>query len=102
MYTQANSAHGSGRGTHNPPVGYALGNALADRFEQPQSAVVNYFGFDPHKVSLIASFVDDQRANGLDAIHLIKAFENTFDLRIPNDVVETIVTMRDTQNHFGR
>jgi acyl carrier protein len=98
MNTQASSAHGSRHRAPNPSVAYALGDA----FERTRPAAANHRGVDPHKVSLIASFANDQRCSGLDAINLIRAFEDTFDLKIPNDVVTIIITMPDTVKDFGQ
>ena len=98
MNTQASSAHRWRHRTPNPSVAFALGDA----FERTRSAVANHRGIDPDKVSLIASFADDQRCSRLDAINLIRAFEDTFDLKIPNDVVTVIVTMPGTVKDFGQ
>ncbi len=86
MSTHANSPHKSRRMTHRPSN---------DTFERARSVVVNHFGIDPGKVSLMVSFIDELGANSLDAIELIMAFEDEFDLRIPDHVVETIITMQD-------
>jgi acyl carrier protein len=62
--------------------------------------VVNHFGVDPGTVSLMVSFIDELGANSLDAIELIMAFEDEFDLMIPDHVVETIVTMQDAVDYI--
>ncbi len=86
MSTHANSHHKSRRNTHRP---------TNDTFERARLVVVNHFGVDPRKVSLMASFIDDLGANSLDAIELVMAFEDAFDVMIPDSAVETIVTMQD-------
>ena|ERR1700722_8083782 len=91
MSTHANSPHKSCRITHRP---------ANDTFERARSVVANHFGIDPGRVSLIVSFIDELGANSLDAIELIMAFEDEFDLRIPNHVVETIVTMQDAVDYI--
>ena len=48
----------------------------------------------------MVSFIDDLGANSLDAIELIMAFEDKFDLMIPDHVVETIVTTQDAVDHI--
>jgi len=91
MSTHANSPHESRRMTHRP---------ANDTFERARSIVVNHFGVDPGKVSLMVSFIDDLGANSLDVIELIMAFEDEFDLMIPDHVVETVVTLQDAVDHI--
>jgi acyl carrier protein len=91
MSAHANSPHKSRRKTHRPKN---------DTFERARSVVANHFGVDPGKLSLMVSFIDDLGANSLDAIELIMAFEDEFDLMIPDHVSRTIVTMQDTVNYI--
>jgi acyl carrier protein len=93
MSTHANSPHKSCRITRRP---------ANDTFERARSIVVNHFGIDPGKVSLMVSFIDDLGANSLDVIELIMAFEDEFDLMIPDHVVETVVTLQDAVDHIER
>ena len=91
MSTHANSPHKSRRMTHRP---------ANDTFERARSVVVNHFGVDPGKVSLMVSFIDDLGANSLDAIELIMAFEDEFDLMIPDHATQAIVTMQDAVDYI--
>ena len=67
-----------------------------DTFKRIRSIVVNHFDIDPGKVSLMASFIDDLGSDSLDAIELVMAFEDAFDVMIPDNVVETMVTIQNT------
>jgi acyl carrier protein len=51
-------------------------------------------------VILPTSFIDDLNADSLDMIELIVAFEDGFDVMIPDAAVETIVTVRDAVNYI--
>jgi acyl carrier protein len=66
-----------------------------DTFERIQSIVADQFEIDRGKLTLMASFIDDLNANSIDAIELIIAFEDAFDVMIPDNAAETIVTMKD-------
>jgi acyl carrier protein len=54
----------------------------------------------PSKVMLPTSFIDDLHADSLDMIELIMAFEDAFDVMIPDIAVETIVTVQDAVNYI--
>jgi acyl carrier protein len=51
------------------------------------------------KVVASASFVDDLGADSLDLVELIMAMEEAFDIEIPDEVAEKIVTVQDAINH---
>ena len=48
-----------------------------------------------------ASFVDDLGADSLDLVELIMAFKETFDVEIPDDDAEKIITVQDAVNYVN-
>ena len=50
---------------------------------------------DKEKIVPGASFVDDLGADSLDLVELIMAMEEEFDVEIPDDDAEKIVTVQD-------
>ncbi len=48
-----------------------------------------------------ASFVDDLGADSLDLVELIMAFEETFDVEIPDEDAEKIITVQDAVNYVN-
>jgi acyl carrier protein len=54
----------------------------------------------PSKVMLPTSFIDDLYADSLDMIELIMAFEDAFDVMIPDIAVENIVTVQDVVDYI--
>ena len=57
--------------------------------------IVQQLGVDADKVSLEASFVDDLGADSLDVVELVMAFEEEFDVEIPDEAAEKIATVKD-------
>ncbi len=47
------------------------------------------------KISKEASFIDDLGADSLDTVELVMAFEEEFEIEIPDDVAESIMTIGD-------
>ena len=47
------------------------------------------------KISLDASFIEDLKADSLDTVELIMAFEDEFSIEIPDEQAENIKTVGD-------
>lgn len=47
------------------------------------------------KVTAEASFIEDLGADSLDTVELVMAFEEEFDIEIPDDMAEQIKTVND-------
>ena len=57
--------------------------------------VADHLGIEEAKVTEEASFIDDLGADSLDTVELVMAFEEEFDIEIPDDAAETIQTFGD-------
>ena len=57
--------------------------------------IVQQLGVDAEKVTAEASFVDDLGADSLDVVELVMAFEEEFDVEIPDEAAEKIGTVKD-------
>lgn len=61
--------------------------------------IVEQLSVEKDKVVPEASFVDDLGADSLDLVELIMAMEEKFDIEIPDDDAEKIVTVKDAVNY---
>ena len=57
--------------------------------------VADHLGIEEAKVTEESSFIDDLGADSLDTVELVMAFEEEFDIEIPDDAAETIQTFGD-------
>ena len=57
--------------------------------------VVDHLGVEENKVTEEASFIDDLGADSLDTVELVMAFEEEFEIEIPDDAAEKIQTIKD-------
>lgn len=71
-----------------------------DIFGKVKDIVVEQLGVDEEEVTEQASFVDDLGADSLDIVELIMALEEEFDLEIPDEDAEKIVTVGDAVNYI--
>ena len=56
--------------------------------------IVDQLGVDEKQVNPNASFIDDLGADSLDTVELVMAFEEEFDIEIPDDDAEKIATVQ--------
>ena len=68
---------------------------MSDVAERVKKIVVDHLGVEGDKVKPEASFIDDLGADSLDIVELVMAFEEEFDVEIPDDAAETIQTVGD-------
>ena len=68
---------------------------MSDIADRVRKIVVEHLNVDPEKVVEKASFIDDLGADSLDNVELVMAFEEEFDIEIPDDAAEHIQTVGD-------
>ena len=68
---------------------------MSDVAERVKKIVVEHLGVEADKVEEKASFIDDLGADSLDTVELVMAFEEEFNVEIPDDMAETILTVGD-------
>jgi acyl carrier protein len=69
------------------------GGDFVDILERVRELVVDQLGVDTEEVTVEASFVDDLGADSLDIVELVMAFEEEFELEIPDEDAEKITTV---------
>ncbi len=68
---------------------------MSDTLERVRKIVIEHLDAEPEKVNEKASFIDDLGADSLDLVELVMAFEEEFDIEIPDDDAEHIQTVGD-------
>ena len=68
---------------------------MASIAERVKQIIVEQLGVDENQVEENASFVDDLGADSLDIVELVMAFEEAFELEIPDEDAEKIATVKD-------
>ncbi len=63
--------------------------------EKVREIVVDQLGVEEDEVVMDASLIDDLGADSLDVVELIMALEEEFDIEIPDEEAENIVTVGD-------
>ena len=74
---------------------------MASVDEKVKQIIVEQLGVEESEVTPTASFVDDLGADSLDTVELVMAFEEAFDIEIPDEDAEKIRTVQDAVNYIG-
>ena len=69
-------------------------------FDKVKAIVVEQLVVDAAEVKIDSTFIDDLGADSLDIVELIMAFEEEFNVEIPDDVAEKIKTVKDTVEYI--
>jgi len=70
--------------------------------EKVKQIIVEQLGVDEAEVTSSASFVDDLGADSLDTVELVMAFEEVFDIEIPDEDAEKIRNVQDAIDYIGK
>jgi acyl carrier protein len=68
--------------------------------QKVKQIIVEQLGVDEAQVDPTASFVDDLGADSLDIVELVMAFEEAFDLDIPDEDAEKIGTVKNAIDYI--
>ena len=69
-------------------------------FEKLKGIVVEQLGVDENLVTRDATFVDDLAADSLDIVELVMGIEEKFEIQIPDEAAEKIVTVGDVVDYL--
>ncbi|MBE9005399.1 acyl carrier protein [Fortiea sp. LEGE XX443] len=74
----------------------------AETFEKVKKTVAEQLGVESgDKITPQASFIDDLGADSLDLVELVMAFEEEFDIEIPDEAAEKILTVQDAVDYIN-
>ena len=68
---------------------------LVMEFEKLKEIIVEVLNVDESEISMDTTFIDDLGADSLDVFQIIMGLEEEFDIEIPNEEAEKIVTVGD-------
>jgi acyl carrier protein len=68
--------------------------------ERVKEIIVEQLGVEEDEVLPAAKFIEDLGADSLDTVELVMAFEEEFDLEIPDEDAEKIATVGDAISYI--
>ncbi|MBF0559714.1 MAG: acyl carrier protein [Nitrospirae bacterium] len=70
--------------------------------EKVKEIISKQLGVDPSEVTAEASFVEDLGADSLDTVELVMAFEEAFNIEIPDEDAEKIAKVKDAVSYIQK
>ncbi len=64
-------------------------------FEKLKKIIMDVLNVDENEITMDTTFIDDLGADSLDVFQIIMGLEEEFDIEIPNEQAEKIVTVGD-------
>lgn len=71
-------------------------------FEKVRAIVVEHLEIAPEKVTFTSNFVHDLGADSLDIVELVIALEEAFNIEIPKQIAETLLTVQQVINYVSQ
>jgi acyl carrier protein len=68
--------------------------------EKVKDIIAKQLGVDAEKVTPEASFIEDLGADSLDTVELVMAFEEAFNIEIPDEDAEKILKVQDAVKYI--
>ncbi len=75
---------------------------MASIEQRVKDIIVEQLGVEEDEVSPEASFIDDLGADSLDTVELVMAFEEEFNIEIPDEDAEGISTVQDAIDYIKK
>ena len=70
--------------------------------ERVQKIVCEQLGIRTDEAKLKSSFIDDLGADSLDTVELVMAFEEEFEIEIPDEEAENIATVQNAVDYIAK
>tara|TARA_Y100001934_G_C11655063_1_gene451806 strand:+ start:225 stop:458 length:234 start_codon:yes stop_codon:yes gene_type:complete len=73
---------------------------MDNTLEKITEIIVDKLGVDSEKITLEAKFIDDLGADSLDTVELIMQFEEEFEIEIPDEDAEKILSVQQAFDYI--
>lgn len=69
--------------------------------EKVKNIIVEQLGVNADQVVADAKFIEDLGADSLDTVELVMAFEEEFDIEVPDEDAEKLMSVGDVTKYIG-
>ena len=73
---------------------------MSEHFDKIKEIVIDKLGVEEAKVTVDAKFIDDLGADSLDTVELIMQFEEEFQIEIPDDDAEKLLSVKQAVEYI--
>ena len=73
---------------------------MSEHYDKIKEIIIDKLGAENSKITLDAKFIDDLGADSLDTVELIMQFEEEFNIEIPDEEAETLLSVGQAVNYI--
>ena len=73
---------------------------MDNTLEKITEIIIDKLGVDSNKITIDAKFIDDLGADSLDTVELIMQFEEEFEIEIPDEDAEKILSVKQALDYI--
>ena len=73
---------------------------MSDTLNKIKEIIIDKLGIDKNKIDDDSHFIEDLGADSLDTVELIMQFAEDFDLEIPDEAAEKIMTVKQAHEYI--
>jgi len=78
------------------------GGDIVTTFDKVKQISVEQLGVEEDDVTMDSTFIDDLGADSLDIVELIMAFEEEFNIEIPDEIAEKMKAVKDAVEYIEK
>jgi acyl carrier protein len=78
------------------------GGDIVTTFDKVKQISVEQLGVEENDVTMESTFIDDLGADSLDIVELIMAFEEEFNIEIPDEIAEKMKAVKDAVEYIEK
>ena len=75
---------------------------MSEHFIKVKEIIVDKLGVEDGKITMEAKFIDDLGADSLDTVELIMQFEEEFDIEIPDEDAEGLLSVGQAVDYIDQ
>ena len=75
---------------------------MSDNLARVKEIIIDKLGVEENKLTSDARFIEDLGADSLDTVELIMQFEEEFEIEIPDEDAEKIVTVNHAYKYINK
>ena len=75
---------------------------MSENFEKIKEIITDKLGVENTIITMDAKFIDDLGADSLDTVELIMQFEEEFNIEIPDEEAENLLSVRNAVDYITR
>ena len=75
---------------------------MSDTLNKIKEIIMDKLGVEEEKITIDSHFIEDLGADSLDTVELIMQFEEDFNIEIPDEDAEKILTVNQSYNYINK